>query len=513
MACGLLNRQTMSTTSNTVFSPGELLGSYRILRELDRGGMSIIYEALNEAICKHVAIKVLLPELASQEAMVQRFLNEARVVNQIAHSGLVTIFELGKTSSGHQYIVMELLEGVTLGKLLLHVPKLGLPTVLCILQQVASALSATHAQQIIHRDLKPANIFLSRDRAVHGDLRAKVLDFGVAKVAPRTESVESDGMLTRTGTFLGTPFFVAPEQIHDASQVTDRADVYSMGVILFQCLTGRLPFSGTSSSVLVGHLKETPSRLRAIDSSIPAVVDDLCAAMLSKEAHCRPSMTEVDRCFGLLLSDLATTTVRRSAEALFSSSLWSIENAPLLAGSYHRLAGTSNRRKLTGLIAGVLAISSAAIGGVWLSQARRSADTVQKHTGGQAADRPAANSNAVMVSPAEQDSTPNQDTTTPPIATADAAQGVAVVAANAAAGSKSDGSEESVPKERASVASSLSSGRAASTSVSSSTAIVKGRNRNREEPRRPPQLPVPADSPTAHRQSADFTDDDVRVHN
>lgn len=472
--------------------------------------MSIIYEAINDSICKRVAIKVLQPEFTSQESVVARFLTEARLVNQIAHPGLVSIFELGETSAGHPYIVMELLEGVTLGKLLLHQSRIGLPSVLCLLQQVAAALSASHAQRIVHRDLKPANIFLCRDRAVQGELRVKLLDFGVAKQIGRTDVDADDPALTRSGTFLGTPYYVAPEQIHDASQVTALADVYALGIILYQCLTGRMPFSGSSTSVLAGHLHEQPSRLRAIDPTIPQVVDDLCAAMLAKDPQARPLMSEVDRCFGLLLSDMAATTVRRSAEALFASSLFSIDRVPTFGANIGNEAPVSFRRKILGMVGGTVVLGGLTLLSLWFLQGRHRTElsvreSVDRLDGGAvdyANPAPvgtgtAGNAGSLgPLNPAPPSPLVTRDAVTPPGGSPQTSQpagavGTAVVHVAAP------------PRTVA----------RPTVSASPATAGVnKGRPKPRDDSRRP-VLPMAEQPPEKPIVKSDFTDDDIRVHN
>lgn len=492
----------MPSKQRAELSPGEMLGPYRITREIGRGGMSIIYEASNDSICKRVAVKVLLPDLAEQEEMVQRFLNEARSVNLIGHSGLVFIFEFGRDDRGIVYIVMELLDGVTLAHLLMSRGKMSLGMALCIVQQIASAVNAAHQRQIVHRDLKPANIFLCRDRAVHGELRAKVLDFGVAKVSTHPDLGGADGMLTRTGTFLGTPYYVAPEQIRDASQVTDRADVYSLGVILYQTVTGKLPFSGDGTAVLLRHVEDTAPRLREQEAGVPKVLDELCAAMLEKNPSVRPSMSDVEAVLSLVLSDISDSTVRRSAEALYASSLWTSESARSSIRSIRLGAPRPPRRKRWYVAAFLLFAGGGAALSLQLhTLSSRVAAAV--HQDPSLHQDPPLHQDPSLHEPPSLGTAPPPTPHAVPLDLGMVAESTAAGSSNTATALSSTAASEVVPTE----------GRGSGekrVSAAVQHLPVRARARVREEPRRASPQPPPSDE---KRAPADFTDDDIRLHN
>ena len=205
------------------------IGPYKVVRLLGKGGMGRVYEAVNEQINRRVAIKLLNPGLIDNPEVTQRFLNEARAVNIKQHRGLVDIFEAAELPDGQPYLVMEYLEGETLHA---RLQALGGPMpiefAVRIARQIAQALAVVHAQGIVHRDLKPANIMLVHDPLTEARDWVKVLDFGVAKLI-----TGSDGVQTRSGMLLGTPEFMSPEQCKSARVVTDKSDVYSLGVMLY----------------------------------------------------------------------------------------------------------------------------------------------------------------------------------------------------------------------------------------------------------------------------------------
>ena len=271
---------------------GELVGSkiqsYRIIRQIGRGGMGNVYEARHEQIERRAAIKVLHPEYARDAEMAQRFFNEARAANVVGHPGLVSIYELGTLETGAAYIIMEYLEGDSLRQRIRRPG--GCPEVeaLRIARQIAGALQAVHAKGIIHRDLKPDNIILVADSEVSGGERAKVLDFGIAKLLHGSESGRG---LTNTGAVVGTPAYMAPEQCGMRMPVSDRTDVYALGVMLFEMLAGKPPFFGEGPTALIGqHLFVDPPPLPQTVSPDAA---GLVLRMLAKGPADRPSMVEV----------------------------------------------------------------------------------------------------------------------------------------------------------------------------------------------------------------------------
>lgn len=273
---------------------GDQVGSYRLVRLLAEGGMGAVYEASNDQLERRVAIKLMHACWAHDPEQRRRFFNEARCVNQISHPGLVTIHEYGQLDDGNAYTVMEYLEGRTLARHQQDRPGEPLPLgqTLRIARQVASALCAVHEKGVVHRDLKPDNLMLIPDPEVPGGLRVKILDFGIAKQKLPTSAPPRGG--TRPGFGLGTPGYMAPEQIYGANSVDGRADVYSLGIILYELLSGRPPFPTTDAEQQMRfHLTAEPPLLSRRAPGAPPPLRALVHAMLAKEPHGRPTMSEV----------------------------------------------------------------------------------------------------------------------------------------------------------------------------------------------------------------------------
>src|SRR6185436_1733305 len=219
--------------------PGELInGKYRLVRLIGDGGMGSVYEARHEYLGTTVALKFLHPELARRPGLVQRFLREARLSATIQSPHVAHVTDVDQASDGGAYLVMELLEGKSLMSLLEGGKKLSLDVALDYTLQMLAGLEAAHAVGAVHRDLKPDNVFVvstSRGPVV------KLLDFGIAKLR---ETDEGQGKLTRPGVMMGTPEYMAPEQVYSASTVDERADVYSVGAMLYEMLAGARPAQG-----------------------------------------------------------------------------------------------------------------------------------------------------------------------------------------------------------------------------------------------------------------------------
>ena len=275
-------------------TPGEHIGSYRVTRLVGAGGMGSVYEAVNDSIGRRVAIKILTKEQAADKQTLTRFHCEARLANQVQHPGLLTIHEVGRLPDGGAYLIMEFLDGETLASRLQRSPDGRLPVIEVIRfgSQIADALAAVHAVQIVHRDIKPANLMLVNDSAVFGSVRIKVLDFGLAKdLAPEPGQPLPK---TKAGIGMGTPSYIAPEQIFGAASVDDRADMYSLGAVLFELLCGRPPFVEVDERRLLGaHVTKTPVDVRELRSDVPSRLAELIAALLDKNSEARPSARQV----------------------------------------------------------------------------------------------------------------------------------------------------------------------------------------------------------------------------
>jgi len=277
---------------------GETLGSYRIVDRLGAGGMGEVYLAQHNRIERRAAIKVLLPEFSSNQEVVDRFFSEARATSSIRHRGIVEVLDCDVHASGRAYIVMELLEGESLAARLARDDAFGrdVDRALVVTDAVADAVAAAHAKGIVHRDLKPDNIFLSRDERAPLGFEVKILDFGIAKLMGRDANDKSGGsMRTRTGSLLGTPAYMSPEQCRGASLVDHRTDIYSLGCIAFEMLAGHRPFMHEGFGELIAaHLTEAPPRLSALGVQVTPDVDAWVQRMLAKSPNDRfASMAEV----------------------------------------------------------------------------------------------------------------------------------------------------------------------------------------------------------------------------
>jgi eukaryotic-like serine/threonine-protein kinase len=262
---------------------GQQIGSYRIVGKIGEGGMGAVYLAEHGLIGRRAAVKVLLPWLNQRAEAVDRFFAEARAMASVGDAGVVQVYDFGRAADGSAYIVMELLEGEALDARLHRVGRLAVIDALRIARQVATTLAAAHGRGIVHRDLKPENVFLVRDAEAENGERPKILDFGIAKLA------EGGGLAkTRTGSVIGTPLYMSPEQCRGAGSVDHRSDIYSLGCLLFQLLTGRAPFDGEGpGDLLVKHLTEEPAAPSAVAQGIPLLVDELVLRCLAKDPAAR----------------------------------------------------------------------------------------------------------------------------------------------------------------------------------------------------------------------------------
>ncbi|HTL33301.1 MAG TPA: protein kinase [Kofleriaceae bacterium] len=259
--------------------PGTMIGEYEVTRVLGAGGMGIVFGAIHPRIGKRAAIKILQRELASDETAIVRFENEARAVNAIGHPNIVDIFAFGELPNGDPYYVMEHVDGKSLHEWIYGHGQLSLARSMPVLRQICDALSAAHQRGIIHRDLKPGNIMIAGSDDAP---RVKVLDFGLAKMA--RDGYNDD--LTNPGIALGTPAFMSPEQFM-GKDVDQRTDVYALGVLIYQMLTGAYPFSGdTPSAIGNQHLFHTP-RLPSKMADLPARMDQIIEKALAKDAGSR----------------------------------------------------------------------------------------------------------------------------------------------------------------------------------------------------------------------------------
>jgi hypothetical protein len=255
--------------------PLERLGHYRILRWIGGGGMGRIYQGYDESLDRHVAIKVLRPDLARDQACVCRFHAEATAVANLSHPNIVPVYYSGE-DAGYHFFAMQLVDGESLSERLARQQRLPLEQALEIGEQCLAGLEAAHRQGLIHRDIKPANVLLERQTG-----RAMLVDFGLVR------RIGQDAGLTTSGTFVGTLDYIAPEQAR-GQKVDGRADIYSLGALMYQLLSGRLPFEAeTPEAMLFQHASEQPLPLREAAPELPQPVAGIVNRMIAKDPEDR----------------------------------------------------------------------------------------------------------------------------------------------------------------------------------------------------------------------------------
>ena len=287
--------QTLLQADSTVggIVPGDpLIGhtldeKYRLEERLGVGGMGTVYRAIHLLIDRPVAIKVLNQRFVEDEAARTRFRREARAAGRLQHTNAVTVTDFGQSSDGYVYIVMELLEGRTLREIVAKEAPLDPARAVSLMLQISDAVAAAHEAGIIHRDLKPANVFIVQRADVPSVV--KVLDFGIAKLAAEILEDDEPMTLTQFGAMIGTPRYMSPEQC-DGAELTPAADVYSLGIILYEMLTGTVPFSGsTPLAIALKQSTEIPRPPREFVSTIPEPLEQLVLHALEKRPEDRPA--------------------------------------------------------------------------------------------------------------------------------------------------------------------------------------------------------------------------------
>jgi Flp pilus assembly protein TadD/tRNA A-37 threonylcarbamoyl transferase component Bud32 len=342
----------------------QTIKDWKVVDKLGRGGMGEVWLAEQRIVKTKVAIKLLRADVSNRESDVQRFFNEAVAVSKIKHAGIVKIFDVGFHES-RAYLVMEMLDGETLSARIRRMKRLGIAQVADLGRQIASVLEATHAAGVTHRDLKPDNIFIVLDHELASKERVKVLDFGIAKLGERSTGVT-------TSTSMGTPAYMAPEQWNDASKVDGRADVYSLGCVLFEMWCGRPPFLPQSmGEACAMHLTHEPPRASSVVAAIPAELDELIAKMLAKAPADRPAIGEVTRVLGALAAahpPTAAVATDQTLPAMTSAAL--AETVASQPGVVSPPAIARARKRY--LIAGGCALALAGAAAIYLAVARKS---------------------------------------------------------------------------------------------------------------------------------------------
>ena len=265
--------------------PGQILdGKYRVGRLIGEGGMGTVYEGENSRIGRRVAIKVLHVQVAAMPEFVERFEREARAAARIGSQHVCDVLDLGDLPNGDRYIVMEYLDGVSFEDRLAAKGKLSAAQLAPIAFELLEGLGTMHNARVIHRDLKPANVFLARLSSGRGEI-VKILDFGVAKLQPFEGEV---GTMTQTGTMMGTPLYMSPEQARGARDVDGRTDIYAASVMFYRALTGSLPYSAeTLNELLFKIVLEDPKPLRDLAPEVDEVFAGIVHKGLSRDLEQR----------------------------------------------------------------------------------------------------------------------------------------------------------------------------------------------------------------------------------
>ncbi len=293
---------------------GYEIGGYRITDKIGEGGMGAVYKAEHKLLGRVAAVKMLLPQLSHNREFVSRFFNEAKAATAIKHPGIVEIYDFGYHTDGTAYIVMELLEGESLEERIQRVSNIPINEVLGICSQVASALSAAHNRGIVHRDLKPDNLFLVHDPDFPAGERTKILDFGIAKLTDAQQDQPS--VKTNTGSVLGTPTYMSPEQCKGSGGVDHRSDLYAVGCILYELVCGRPPFVADGAGLIMAqHIYQQPQSPRVFEPSISAELEGLINSLLEKEPSNRPRnaaalKVALDRCAGRTSASLSAANLQ-----------------------------------------------------------------------------------------------------------------------------------------------------------------------------------------------------------
>jgi serine/threonine-protein kinase len=258
---------------------GEIIADkYKLMCQLGAGGMGSLWMAKNLQLDAFVALKLIRADVASKEAD-ERFITEARTLARLRHPNIVRVFDFGRTRHEDPYIVMELLQGETLGGRLDRTARLAPAQALQLILPIVDALVAAHAKGVMHRDIKPENVFLADD---DGRLQPKLLDFGIAK----TTTGLDERRLTRTGTVVGSPEYLSPEQARGSENIDFRTDIWSLSVVIYECLTGQLPFDGSNyNSLLRSIIEDEPAALTELGAGDAELWKLLRAGLAKKPEH------------------------------------------------------------------------------------------------------------------------------------------------------------------------------------------------------------------------------------
>jgi serine/threonine-protein kinase len=319
----------------TPVEPGDVIaGKYEVERVLGSGGMGIVFAAHHVALAERVAIKMLLPEAVKSPDVRARFLREAQASVRIRSEHVARVMDVGETERGLPYMVMEFLEGEDLGALVATRGWLTPGEAVDYVLQACEAVAEAHARGIVHRDLKPANLFLTR--RADGSALVKVLDFGVSKPV----SDEGSRGVTTTGRTLGSPMYMSPEQVRDARSVDTRTDVWSLGVLLYELLSGKAPFEGASVTGLLAAIVTDPPQPLPAGLAVPPGLEAVIFRCLEKDRERRvQDVAELAAALLPFASESARVHVERIQGMLVQRAPAPVPSEPSLGGTSPRVHG------------------------------------------------------------------------------------------------------------------------------------------------------------------------------